>query len=205
MRITKFTHSCVRIEHDGRVLVIDPGTWSEPAALAGADAVLVTHEHTDHIDVLRLAGLGVPVFAPEGARLPASTPLPVTRVGAGQRFDAAGFAVTATGGRHATIHGGQPACANLGYLVEDAVYHPGDSLHPPGRPVHTLLVPAQASWLKLTEAIDFAVAAGAARTVAIHDAQLNDRGLASVNGWFGETVPGYRYRRPGESIPPEEE
>ncbi|NJP34033.1 MBL fold metallo-hydrolase [Micromonospora thermarum] len=205
MRITKFTHSCVRIEHDGRVLVIDPGTWSEPAALADADAVLVTHEHTDHIDVLRLAGLGVPVFAPEGARLPASAPLPVTRVGAGQRFTAAGFTITATGGRHATIHGGQPDCANLGYLVEDAVYHPGDSLHPPGRRVHTLLVPAQASWLKLTEAIDFAVAAGAARTVAIHDAQLNDRGLASVNGWFGETVPGYRYRRTGETIPPEEE
>ncbi|MGN9779634.1 MBL fold metallo-hydrolase [Micromonospora sp. H33] len=205
MRITKFTHSCVRLEHDGRVLVIDPGTWSEPAALADADAVLVTHEHTDHIDVLRLAGLGVPVFAPEGARLPASAPLAVTRVGAGERFTAAGFAVTATGGRHATIHDGQPDCANLGYLVEDAVYHPGDSLHPPGRPVRTLLVPAQASWLKLTEAIDFAVAGRASRTVAIHDAQLNDRGLASVNGWFGETVPGYRYLRPGETIPPEEE
>ncbi|MEU0548523.1 MBL fold metallo-hydrolase [Micromonospora sp. NPDC005979] len=78
MRITRFTHSCVRVEHDGAVLVIDPGTWSEPRALVGADAVLVTHEHTDHVDVLRLAGLGVPVYAPEGARLPDLAPLPVS-------------------------------------------------------------------------------------------------------------------------------
>ncbi|MFI7026921.1 MBL fold metallo-hydrolase [Micromonospora sp. NPDC049900] len=199
MRITKYTHSCVRLEHDGGVLVIDPGTWSEPRALVGADAVLVSHEHTDHIDVLRLAGLGVPVFAPEGAVLPDLAPLPVTRVRAGERFTVVGLAVTAVGGRHATIHGGQPDCVNLAYLVGDEVYHPGDSLHPPGRPVRTLLVPAQASWLKLTEAIDFAVAAEAERVVAIHDAQLNERGLASVNGWFSETVPGYRYLAPGET------
>ncbi|WP_341715741.1 MBL fold metallo-hydrolase [Micromonospora sp. FIMYZ51] len=199
MRITKYTHACVRLEHDGGVLVIDPGTWSEPRALAGADAVLVSHEHTDHIDVLRLAGLGVPVIVPEGAVLPDLAPLPVIRVRAGERFTAAGLDVTAVGGRHAPIHGGQPDCANLGYLVADEVYHPGDSLHPPGRSVRTLLVPAQASWLKLTEAIDFAVAAGAAQVFPIHDAQLNERGLASVNGWFGESVPGYRHLAPGET------
>ncbi|MEV6812752.1 MBL fold metallo-hydrolase [Micromonospora sp. NPDC051296] len=200
MRITKYTHSCVRLEHDGAVLVIDPGTWSEPRALAGADAVLVSHEHADHIDVLRLAGLGVPVFVPEGAVLPDLAPLQVTRVRAGERFTAAGLDVTAVGGRHATIHAGQPDCANLGYLVADEVYHPGDSLHLPGRPVRTLLVPAQASWLKLTEAIGFATAARAAEVFAIHDAQLNERGLASVNGWFTETVPGYRYLAPGETV-----
>ncbi|PZG22429.1 MBL fold metallo-hydrolase [Micromonospora craterilacus] len=199
MRITKYTHSCVRLEHDGAVLVIDPGTWSEPHALAGADAVLVSHEHADHIDVLRLAGLGVPVFVPEGAVLPDLAPLPVTRVGAGERFTAAGLDVTAVGGRHATSHDGLPDCANLGYLVADEVYHPGDSLHLPGRPVRTLLVPAQASWLKLTEAIDFATAARAAEVFAIHDAQLNERGLASVNGWLTETVRGYRYLTPGET------
>jgi L-ascorbate metabolism protein UlaG (beta-lactamase superfamily) len=167
--------------------------------VAGADAVLVTHEHTDHIDVLRLAGLGVPVFVPQEAVLGTLAPLPVTRVRAGQHFTAAGFPVTAVGGRHATIHGGQPDCANLGYLVDGSVYHPGDSLHVPDLPVETLLVPAQASWLKLTEAIDFARAVGAPRVFPIHDAQLNDRGLASVNGWFSETVAGYRHLAPGES------
>ncbi|MGW3893279.1 MBL fold metallo-hydrolase [Micromonospora chokoriensis] len=199
MRITRFTHACVRVEHDGGVLVIDPGTWSEPRALVGADAVLVTHEHTDHVDVLRLAGLGVPVYAPEGARLPDLAPLPVTRVRAGQRFTAAGIEVSAHGGRHAAIHEGQPDCPNLGYLVGDGLYHPGDSLHVPDEPVRTVLVPAQGSWLRLDEAIRFAAAVGAAAAYPIHDAQLNERGLASVAAWFGETIPGYRHLAPGDT------
>ncbi len=198
MRITKYTHACVRLEHDGRVLVIDPGTWSEAYALTGADAVLVTHEHTDHVDVLRLAGLGVPVYAPRDAAIPG---LEVIGVSAGEEFTAAGFRVRAVGGRHAVIYGGQPDCANLGYVVDDAVYHPGDSLHVPEQPIETLLVPAQGSWLKLDEAIRFVKAIEPRRTFAIHDAQLNERGLGSVNGWLAEeTGDGYRYLRPGESV-----
>jgi L-ascorbate metabolism protein UlaG (beta-lactamase superfamily) len=198
MRITKYTHACVRLEHDGRVLVIDPGTWSEPAALTGADAVLVTHEHSDHVDVLRLAGLGVPVYAPAEATIPR---LEVTGVSSGEEFSAAGFRVRAVGGRHAFIFGGQPDCANLGYIVDEAIYHPGDSLHVPEQPIETLLVPAQGSWMKMAEAIDFVKAIKPQRVFAIHDAQLNDRGLSSVNGWLAEeTDSGYRYLTPGESV-----
>jgi L-ascorbate metabolism protein UlaG (beta-lactamase superfamily) len=198
MRITKYTHACVRLERDGRVLVIDPGTWSEPAALYGADAVLVTHEHVDHVDVLRLAGLGVPVYAPAGADIPR---LETTGVSAGEEFIAAGFRVRAVGGQHAFIYGGQPDCVNLGYIVDGACYHPGDSLHAPQQPIETLLVPVQGSWLKMAEAIDFVRAIEPLRAFAIHDAQLNERGLSSVNGWLAEqTDNGYRYLAPGESV-----
>ena len=62
MRITKFGHACVRIEHDGQVLVIDPGGWSEPEAVDGATAVLVTHEHPDHLSLENLRRTGAPVF-----------------------------------------------------------------------------------------------------------------------------------------------
>ncbi|MEW2495431.1 MBL fold metallo-hydrolase [Streptomyces nodosus] len=198
MRITKYTHACVRLEHDGRVLVIDPGTWSEPAALTGADAILVTHEHADHVDVLRLAGLGVPVYAPAEADIPR---LEVTGVASGAEFTAAGFRVRAVGERHAFIYGGQPDCANLGYIIDEAVYHPGDALHVPEQSIETLLVPAQGSWMKMAEAIDFVKAVKPQRAFAIHDAQINDRGLSSVNGWLTEeTDSGYRYLMPGESV-----
>ncbi|WP_338682397.1 MBL fold metallo-hydrolase [Streptomyces acidiscabies] len=190
MRIVKYTHSCVRLEHEGRVLVIDPGIWSEPVALDGADAVLLTHEHSDHADVLRLRGLGVPVHAPASAHLP---DLDFTAVATGEEFTAAGFRVTAQGGRHAPVYGGLPDCANLGYLVEDRLYHPGDSLHRPGRPVETLLVPLQASWLKTSEAIDFVRAVAPERAYGIHDAQINDRALTSINGWLTDRC-GDRYR-----------
>jgi len=203
MRITKYTHACVRVEHEGRVLVIDPGIWSEPHALRDADAVLVTHMHADHIDPLRLIGLGVEVFAPVDAEIPVMSgdrQLAVTGVASGQEFTAAGFRVRATGGRHAFIYNGQPDCANLGYVVEDSLYHPGDSLDVPDQPVETLLVPAQASWLKMTEAVDFVRAVKPERTFAIHDAQVNERGLGSINAWFeGQTDAGYRWLAPGET------
>ena len=48
MRITKFGHACVRIEHDGTTIVLDPGVFTDAEAVDGADAVLITHEHADH-------------------------------------------------------------------------------------------------------------------------------------------------------------
>ncbi|MCZ1006028.1 MBL fold metallo-hydrolase [Streptomyces lydicus] len=200
VRITKYTHSCVRVEHDdgSGALVIDPGVWSEPEALVGADAVLVTHEHDDHVDVLRLTELCIPVYAPKAARIPG---LDFTGVVAGEQFTAAGFRVTAHGGEHARIYGGLPDCANVGYLVGDRLYHPGDSLHVPDRPVETLLVPLQGSWMKTDEAIDFVRAVGPERAYGIHDGQVNERGLASLNGWLTRECGG-RYRRlpPGATV-----
>ena len=201
MDLTRYTQSCVRLELDGRVLVIDPGIWSEPRALTGADAVLVTHEHVDHVDVLRLVGLGVPVYAPTGADIPG---LDVTRVDAGEEFTAAGFTVRALGGRHASVWPleGEGGCANLGYLVQDSLYHPGDALALPGQPVDTLMVPVQASWLKTAEAIEFVRAVSPSLAIGIHDAQVNERGLTAIHGWLAETS-GTDYRRllPSTRVP----
>ena len=55
MRFLKYSHACVRVESDAAVLVIDPGGLTEREALDGADAVLITHEHFDHLDVDALA------------------------------------------------------------------------------------------------------------------------------------------------------
>jgi L-ascorbate metabolism protein UlaG (beta-lactamase superfamily) len=197
-RITRYTHACVRIERDGTVLVVDPGIWSEPSALHDADAVLVTHEHSDHIDVLRLAGLGVPVYAPADARI---SGLDVIRVTSGESFTAAGFTVTTVGARHAPVFKDEPDCANHGYIIDDRIYHPGDALVVPDQPVQTLFVPLQASWLKTAEAISFLRAVQPEHAFGIHDAQINSRGRQGVNSWLtGQGGHGYRYLAPGEGF-----
>ncbi len=187
MRLTKYSHSCVRLEDGGRALVIDPGTFSEAAdALAGADAVLITHEHVDHIDepALRAAAAahpGLPIWAPASvAATLADLGEGVTAVGAGESFAAAGFAVRTFGGDHAQIHPRIPLVANVAYLIEDSVYHPGDSFTLPGVPVSTLLTPIHAPWSKVAEVIDFMTAVDAGQAFQIHDALLNQNGLGLV-------------------------
>lgn len=194
MKLTKYTHACVRLEKDGQVLVLDPGTFSETAeALDGAHAVLITHEHGDHVDVpAMVTALGaaerLAVFAPAGvaANLREEAPQAAERIHTvepGATFDAAGFSVRTYGGQHALIHPQIPIVANIGYLVDGNVYHPGDSfIIPDGLSVQTLLVPIHAPWNKAGEVVDFVIGVRAPRAFQIHDGLLNGTGLKMVEG-----------------------
>jgi L-ascorbate metabolism protein UlaG (beta-lactamase superfamily) len=194
MKLTKFTHACVRLEKDGHVLVIDPGGYSESAeALNGAHAVLITHEHPDHVDVAAVTSAlkdnrELELFAPGGVaeNLRKEAPDAASRVHTvdpGTSFDAAGFGIRSFGGQHALIHPHVPIVANIGYLVDENVYHPGDSfIIPDGISVKTLLVPVHAPWNKVSEVVDFVIGVRAPRAFPVHDALLNGTGLELVEG-----------------------
>ena len=51
-------------------------------------------------------------------------------------------------GGHAAIHPDVPQIANVGYLVDGLVLHPGDAFTVPDAAVELLLVPIAAPWLK---------------------------------------------------------
>jgi len=179
MDLTKFGHSCVRLVDGDRTLVIDPGMFSDVrSALDGADAVLITHEHPDHVDVDAVRGFGGPKWAPSSI----ADRIGAEAVGAGQSFEAAGFAVETFGGQHAVIHSSIPYVANVGYLIDGRLYHPGDSFTVPQKPVETLLVPIHAPWSKIGEVIDFVIAVRAGQAHQIHDGLLNQTGLDMVEG-----------------------
>ena len=67
MKITKFPQSCILVESKKTKILIDPGTvkydekffkiWKK------ADAVLVTHRHSDHINAAVLEKLNVPIYS----------------------------------------------------------------------------------------------------------------------------------------------
>jgi L-ascorbate metabolism protein UlaG (beta-lactamase superfamily) len=190
--LTKLGHACVRLEKAGRRLVIDPGTFTDvPAALEGAEHVLVTHEHADHLDdgpVLEFlaANPKVTVRAPaaptarlaEAAGAAGVSADRIIATGAGEQFETAGFDVRTVGGQHALIHPQIPVVANTGYVLDGLVYHPGDSyIVPPGPAPDTLLVPLSAPWSKLAEMVDFITAVRPRRAIPVHDGLLNARGL----------------------------
>jgi L-ascorbate metabolism protein UlaG (beta-lactamase superfamily) len=190
MRLTKLGHACVRLEKDGAALVIDPGAFSDPEALNGAHAVLITHEHFDHLvpDRLSAALATDPAlhlwstaavagqFADYGDR--------VHTVTHGDTFTAAGFDVHVYGSEHAVLHQDIPIVANVGFMLDGDVFHPGDALTVPEDQVGTLLLPVSAPWLKLSETIDYGRAVAPRRGYTIHDALFSPIGLQVLDNFL---------------------
>ena len=190
MRLIKFTHAAVRLERDGRSVLLDPGIFTEDEAYDGVSHILVTHEHADHVSAEKLAAqlerdpaLEVYTSAAVAQQLGDALSPAVRTVEVGDRFTVNGFGVEAVGGQHAEIYEGLPGCANIGFIV-DGVYHPGDALHVPSSEVATLLVPTAAPWLKLAEGLDFVRAVKPQRAFSIHDAMLSRIGEAGVDNWM---------------------
>ena len=184
MRLTKLGHACVRIEHEGQVVVIDPGGFTDREAVDGATAVLITHEHFDHLDLGHLGATDAPVFtiaavADQIRAGDASVAERTTVVAAGDTFDV-GLPVRAVGETHAEIHPSWGSFANSGYVVtvgDTTVFHPGDSFEVPEQAVDVLLLPVSGPWTKLGQVLDHAKAVSAPRAVAIHDRILSEAGL----------------------------
>ena len=98
------------------------------------------------------------------------------------QFDVVGFDVRTFGGQHALIHPSMPTIVNVGYLVDELLYHPGDSFAVPPVEVKNLLVPIHAPWSKMSEVVDFVVSVRAEHAHQIHDGLLNPVGLGMVEG-----------------------
>ncbi len=204
MRITKFGHACVRVEHDGVTVVIDPGVFTDAEAVDGADAVLITHEHLDHYlpDHLRATDAPIWTIAAVAARIREDAPdvaERVTVVAPDESFDV-GLPVRAVGELHAVIHPEMPRFDNSGYVLtagDSRIYHPGDALTEPGERVDLLLVPVSAPWMKASEGVDFARAVKAPRNLAIHDRVYSEAGLGIVDGHMNAFLPkeGLEYLR----------
>ena len=198
LQIVHFGHSCVLVETGNARLLFDPGTFSQGfEELRDLTAVLITHQHADHLDVDRLPALmranpQATLVADAGSAEQeiAKLSLATTVANAGDTIELAGASVHAVGGNHATIHPEWAVPPNVGYVVDGgAFYHPGDSLFVPEEKIDVLGIPAAAPWLKTVEALEFQRAVAPRLSVPIHDAMLSEIGLAGIVGWYTRVAP----------------
>jgi L-ascorbate metabolism protein UlaG (beta-lactamase superfamily) len=177
VQITHFGHSCLLMDTGTARLLLDPGSFSAGfESVRGLDAVLVTHQHFDHLDADRIRPL---LDANPGARLVVDAgtaeqlgDVPHEVAGPGAVLEIAGARVEVLGGQHAVIHPDIPVVPNNAYLVDGTHLHPGDSFTPPPASVDVLFLPTGAPWLKLSEAVDYLRAVAPRTAVPIHEAVL---------------------------------
>jgi L-ascorbate metabolism protein UlaG (beta-lactamase superfamily) len=209
MQLTKLGHACVRVRKDDRTLVIDPGGLTpEDNAITGADAVLITHEHFDHLEAARLRKA-----LTEDPRLTVYTCRAVAQilgdvgdrvrtVGEGDALDIAGFEVAVVGQKHEVVHPDVPPVENVGFFIDGEVFHPGDAFTVVDAP--TLLVPGQAPWMKAPEMIEYLRTVAPRRAYAVHDGLLNEFGLglleSQLTGEAEAQDADFRRLKPGESV-----
>ena len=160
MRLTKYRHACIVLEEQGQKLVIDPGEFStEFGGVDNIAAVIVTHIHGDHFSAQNLQTIlttnqNAKVFTtPEVAAQWQNAH--VVAVKAGDKHQVGPFALEFFGEKHSEIHALKPVADNVGVMVNEQLYYPGDSLTTPGRAVPILALPANAPWIKVSESIEF--------------------------------------------------
>ncbi|HET9140701.1 MBL fold metallo-hydrolase [Actinophytocola sp.] len=198
LRIVHYGHACVFVDTGSARLLFDPGTYSTGFEdLRDLDAILITHQHFDHIDVARLPAL---VSANPGATLVADpataaddlADLNPTPAHPGDTLSLGGATVQAVGGDHAVIHPEFPVPPNVGYVVDNgALYHPGDSLHVPETEIDILALPSAAPWLSTHDGIEFQRAINPRASFLIHEASLSAIGVESVKGWYTRLAPAH--------------
>lgn len=196
MKITKYIHACIFLDKDGKRLVIDPGEYTElPEDISNIGVIFLTHVHADHVGVENIkkivaANPGVKIYGLEDA-LSTLKDLDAELIaikGTGVT-EAGGYSIKYFAHDHAIIYESVP-CQNLGVLIDNALYYPGDSYHLIEDKVEVVAVPISGPWSKTSDAIDFSKAMKSKRFFGTHDAHASERGQESQGTWisrfFGE-------------------
>ncbi|MFV0406774.1 MAG: MBL fold metallo-hydrolase [Propioniciclava sp.] len=199
MLITHLGHAAVLLETGDRRILFDPGAFSDAwHSLSDLDAIVVTHEHVDHIDPDNIdalldrnpqAGFWAEAGALATHQLSArARPLPPEA-----SVELGGVHLRGVGGLHAVIHRDIPRIGNVGLVVscegEPTFFHPGDSLDVVPAGVDVVAVPMMGPWAAMKEQVDFLRYLKAPRGFGIHERLLSERGWGLAFNRYQDMTP----------------
>jgi L-ascorbate metabolism protein UlaG (beta-lactamase superfamily) len=186
MLITKYEHACLVVTEQEKNLVIDPGTFTKSLTdITNVVAIVLTHDHADHFDteltkrIIAANPDAVVYCTPEAVDGLAAASVVVVKNG--EEKQVGPFILRFYGEKHAFIYGTMPDTHNVGVLVNDTLYYPGDSFSKPDRAVPILAVPVSGPWLKIGESAEFLNEIKPQRAFPNHEGMLTEVGLDSAN------------------------
>ncbi|MDA7761302.1 MBL fold metallo-hydrolase [Aquiluna sp.] len=209
MKITKYEHAFLSIELERKSVLIDPGSYSPTLPeISNVVAICLTHVHDDHSYIEHIQKLlrknpEALVFGPpEVAEKLAN--IPVQRVYHGDHYEVQGFELDFYGYLHQEIHSSIPVIENVGVMVNQTLFYPGDSYTIPDSNVAVLACPASAPWLKISDVMDFLSAVGASKVFPTHNALLSEQGHGLYNARIKEVTEkaggDFHYLEVGQSL-----
>lgn len=209
MKITKYEHACLDVTEDNNRLLIDPGEFTTSLDdFTNVTAVVVTHSHGDHLDKAKIESIvsqnpAVKIFCTEEVAeelKPTQTIVPEVD----KSYEAKGLKLEFFGDKHIVIDPATPILQNIGVLVNETLYYPGDSFTPCPKPFKVLAIPASGPWLKINETMPLIEQSQCEIVFPTHNALLSEIGHATTNRWqtlFTErSGKQFKYLQPGESI-----
>ncbi len=192
MELTKYTHACLLLKKGFTKLLFDPGIFTDDQLdLEDIHAVIVTHEHSDHFDPDKLKQ--VFEYSPQA--------MIYTVASVAEKMDDFGSAVHIVepddemiigdfklefvGGKHAQIFKDIDPIENIGVIIDELLFIPGDSYFVPDQKPAWLALPLNAPWARLDETLEFVKAMKPQDVFAVHDGLLSEAGHQVYGGGRG--------------------
>lgn len=179
MKIKKIGHCCLRIEEGSALILTDPGIFSTGQnEEREIDAVLITHEHADHLHIESLKKIvennpNVQIFANKAVKLLIDQEgMGCTEIKDGEPIEIKGVKVESFSCNHAEIYPGIAPVWNSGFLIGEKLYLPGDALHNPRKKVDVLAAPVAGPWVNIKQAVDYIKEISPRVAFPIHDGFL---------------------------------
>ena len=155
----------------------DPGSYTVEAhsKLENIDYILFTHEHQDHyhlesLKVILENNYQALVYANSSvSELLEKEDIAHKKINHGESITLGEIAVVGIGEKHAEMHSSIPLSANMGFFIDDRLWYPGDAFTDPKREVEILALPVSGPWMKISEAIDYALALKPRIAFPVHD------------------------------------
>ena len=177
MKITKLGHCCLLIETKGKRILTDPGSYTIEAhsKLTDIDYILFTHEHQDHyhlesLKVILEKNPQALVYTNNSvSELLDKEIIKHTSINNGDSISLGEVSVVGIGEKHAQMHSSVPLSSNIGFFIDGRLWYPGDAFTDPKREVEILALPVSGPWMKISEAVDYALTLKPKIAFPVHD------------------------------------